>query len=46
MAQHQSKQVQRDHVGVQVIARAADILRTLKGHSEGLSLAQISKEVG
>ena len=37
---------QRDHRGVQVIARAADILRTLKGHSQGLSLAQIAKEVG
>ena len=46
MVQHQTKQTQRDHVGVQVIARAADILRTLKGHSEGLSLAQIAKEVG
>ncbi len=46
MAQHETKEEQREHVGVQVIARAADILRTLKGHSEGLSLAQISKEVG
>jgi DNA-binding IclR family transcriptional regulator len=32
--------------GVQVIARAAEILRSLKGHPEGLSLSQISKEVG
>lgn len=37
---------QHDRGGVQVIARAADILRTLKGHSEGLSLVQIAKQVG
>jgi DNA-binding IclR family transcriptional regulator len=32
--------------GVQVIVRAVKILRALKGHPEGLSLAQIAKEVG
>jgi DNA-binding IclR family transcriptional regulator len=31
--------------GVQVIARAAEILRTLAAHPEGLSLAQIAQEV-
>ncbi len=33
-------------LGVQVIARAADVLRALEGKPEGLSLAQIAKEVG
>ena len=46
MVQLETEGEQRDRGGVQVIARAADILRTLKGHSEGLSLAQIAKEVG
>ena len=46
MVQSEIRGEQRDHKGVQVIARAADILRTLKGHSQGLSLAQIAKEVG
>ena len=46
MVQSETGGEQRDHRGVQVIARAADILRTLKGHSQGLSLAQIAKEVG
>ena len=32
--------------GVQVIVRAVNILRALKGHPEGLSLSQIAKEVG
>jgi DNA-binding IclR family transcriptional regulator len=32
--------------GVQVIARAAAVLRALEGHPEGLSLAQIAREVG
>ncbi len=46
MVQAEIRGEQRDHGGVQVIARAADILRTLKGHSQGLSLGQIAKEVG
>ncbi len=46
MVQSEIRGEQHDHGGVQVIARAADILRTLKGHSQGLSLAQIAKEVG
>jgi DNA-binding IclR family transcriptional regulator len=33
-------------IGVQVIARAASVLRALEGRSEGLSLGQIAKEVG
>jgi DNA-binding IclR family transcriptional regulator len=33
-------------VGVQVIARAARILRALEGRREGLSLGQIAQEVG
>jgi DNA-binding IclR family transcriptional regulator len=33
-------------LGVQVIARAASVLRALEGKPEGLSLAQIAKEVG
>lgn len=32
--------------GVQVIARAANVLRALEGRAEGLSLGQIAKEVG
>ena len=32
--------------GVQVIARAAAVLRALEGKPEGLSLAQIAREVG
>jgi len=35
----------RDRNGVQVIARAADILRDLEG-SDGLSLGQLSRQVG
>lgn len=31
--------------GIQVISRAANILRTLEGHSEGLSLSAIAKNV-
>lgn len=46
MVQLETNGEQRERGGVQVIARAADILRTLKGHSEGLSLAQIAKQVG
>src|ERR1700757_5018266 len=33
-------------LGVQVIARAASVLRALEGSPEGLSLAQIAREVG
>lgn len=33
-------------LGVQVIARAASVLRTLEGKPEGLSLGQIAREVG
>jgi DNA-binding IclR family transcriptional regulator len=32
--------------GIQVIARAASILRTLESHPDGLSLGQIAKSVG
>jgi DNA-binding IclR family transcriptional regulator len=47
MAQPETRRTQRDNEGgVQVIARAAEILRSLKGHPEGLSLSQISREVG
>ena len=33
-------------MGVQVIARAASVLRALEGKPDGLSLAQIAREVG
>ena len=33
-------------MGVQVIARAASVLRALEGKPEGLSFAQIAREVG
>lgn len=33
-------------MGIQVIARAAGVLRALEGKPEGLSLAQIAREVG
>ena len=46
MTQSGANGEQHDRGGVQVIARAADILRTLKGHSDGLSLVQIAKKVG
>ena len=39
------KSQSRDRNGVQVIARAADILRALEG-SDGLSLGQLSRQVG
>jgi len=32
--------------GVQVIARAADVLRALQGHPQGLSLSEIASRVG
>ena len=40
------KQDQPNGSNIQVISRAAKILRTLKDHPKGLSLSQISKEVG
>ncbi len=40
------KQDQPNGSSIQVISRAAKILRTLKEHPKGLSLSQISKEVG
>ncbi len=46
MVQSEINGEQRDNGGVQVIARAAEILRALKGHPEGLSLSQIAREVG
>jgi DNA-binding IclR family transcriptional regulator len=47
MAQSDTGGKQRENDGgVQVIARAAEILRSLKGHPEGLSLSQIAREVG
>ncbi len=45
MTRSDTREKQRDGNGVQVIARAAEILRALKGHSEGLSLAQIARKV-
>jgi len=35
MMESEINEKQRDMGGVQVIARAADILRSLKGHPEG-----------
>src|SRR5260370_10400503 len=46
MVQYEIKGEQGDKGGVQVIARAAEILRALKGHPEGLSLSQMAREVG
>ena len=40
------KQDQNKTSNVQVISRAANILRTLRDHPKGLSLSQIAKEVG
>jgi DNA-binding IclR family transcriptional regulator len=42
----ETREEQRDNGGVQVIARAARILRALVGRHDGLSLSQIAKEVG
>jgi DNA-binding IclR family transcriptional regulator len=36
----------RQQTGVQVIARAASVLRALENHPEGLSLGQLAKNVG
>lgn len=41
----EDKEHHRENGGVQVIARAASILRVLKRHPQGLSLSQIAKEV-
>lgn len=41
-----NKQDQPNGSSVQVISRAAKILRTLRDHPKGLSLSQIAKEVG
>ena len=41
-----NKQDQTKTSNVQVISRAAKILRTLRDHPKGLSLSQIAKEVG
>lgn len=46
MAHTNSKGEQYSNGGVQVIARATEILRALKAHPEGLSLSQIAREVG
>lgn len=42
----QEKDDRSGSLGVQVIARAAAVLRALEGRPEGLSLGQIAKEVG
>jgi DNA-binding IclR family transcriptional regulator len=39
-------QIQNKTSSVQVLSRAANILRTLRDHPKGLSLSQIAKEVG
>jgi DNA-binding IclR family transcriptional regulator len=46
MVQVGIKGEQRDNGGIQVIARAGEILRALKDHPKGLSLSQIAREVG
>lgn len=46
MVQSGIKGEQRDNGGVQVIARAGEILRVLKDHPKGLSLSQVAREVG
>ncbi|PFN96805.1 transcriptional regulator [Bacillus sp. AFS076308] len=43
---HIDKKDQTKTSNVQVISRAANILRTLRAHPKGLSLSQIAKEVG
>ncbi|WP_417615385.1 IclR family transcriptional regulator [Oceanisphaera sp.] len=44
-ATQQSGQIENRHGGIQVIARAAAILRELGDHPKGLSLAEIAKAV-
>jgi DNA-binding IclR family transcriptional regulator len=46
MHQEPTTSALKKHAGVQVIARAAQILSTLEHHPEGLSLSQIAKRVG
>ncbi len=46
MVKAEIKGEQRVNGGVQVIARAGEILRALKDHPKGLSLSQIAREVG
>ncbi|HET8845853.1 MAG TPA: IclR family transcriptional regulator [Ktedonobacteraceae bacterium] len=46
MVQSAIGEEQRNPGGVQVIERAAKILRTLRGKPEGMSLSQIAREVG
>ena len=44
--QSEVKEEPSENKGVQVIARAAEILRALIGQPQGLSLSQIAREVG
>ena len=46
VAQSETRIEQREHGNVQVIARAAEILRALIDQPDGLSLSQIAKKVG
>jgi DNA-binding IclR family transcriptional regulator len=46
VAQSKTRIEQREHGSVQVIARAAEILRALTDQPDGLSLSQIAKKVG
>src|SRR5690242_19448948 len=46
VAQSEARIEQREHGSVQVIARAAEILRALIDQPDGLSLSQIAKKVG
>ncbi len=41
-----SEEIDSGRSGIQVISRAATVLRSLKEHPEGLSLGQIASEVG
>ncbi|WP_298918939.1 IclR family transcriptional regulator [uncultured Roseobacter sp.] len=41
-----TEEIESGRSGIQVISRAATILRSLKEHPEGLSLGQIASEVG
>lgn len=40
-----SSPARRPHLGVQVIARAAEVLRALEGNDQGLSLGQLSRQL-
>ena len=37
--------MRNSHLGVQVIARAADVLRALEGNDQGLSLGQLARQL-